>query len=306
MSEFLKRLDPEFKPMFEAQIPSLSDILKEDITQGRALFDQMMKMMVGMGEPFDGQTDDYMIAGLDGDPDLKIFEYQKRDMLFPDTVIVWLHGGGYLIGAADDFAAQGYCSLAPVISVDYRMAPEHRAPAAARDACAAILHAAERNPRKIVIAGPSAGAGLAACATLMNRDRGGPQIDFQLLLYPMLDDTHDTPSGHMDIPSATWTRDISMHAWSLYAEEGGASQYAAAARATDLSGLPPAYIMSGDLDLFLDEDIAYANRLRDAGVPVELAIYPGAPHGFNGFNPGAAVSQRANAAVRLALEHALK
>ena len=186
------------------------------------------------------------------------------------------------------------------------MAPEHRAPAAARDVCAVIERVAEnRKPRKIILAGPSAGGGLAASAALLNRDRGGPEVAFQLLIYPMIDNQHDTPSGHMDIPPSTWTRETSLHAWSLYAEEEGASPYAAASRATDLSGLPPAYIMCGDLDLFLDEDIAYANRLRSSGVPVELAIYPGAPHGFNGFAPQAAVSKRANASIRMALEHAL-
>jgi acetyl esterase/lipase len=246
------------------------------------------------------------MPGLDGDPEVSVIEYRARDLLFPDCVIVWLHGGGYVMGSADDLSAQGYSSLAPVVSVDYRMAPEDRAPSAARDVCAVIERlATNRHPRKIILAGPSAGGGLAASAALLNRDRGGPEIAFQLLIYPMLDDLHDTPSGHMDLPPSTWTRETSLHAWSLYAEENGASPYAAAARAADLAGLPPAYIMCGDLDLFLDEDIVYANRLRSSGVPVELAIYPGAPHGFNGFAPHAAVSKRANASIRMALEHAL-
>lgn len=287
--------------------PSMFDILQSDIGAGRAAFAAMMAEMTKDLPPFDGQKDEYHIPGLDDDPEVAVIEYRARDVLYPDCTIVWLHGGGYLIGSAEDLSAQNFSSLAPVVSVEYRMAPEYRAPAAARDACAVIERIAKnRDPRKIVIGGPSAGGGLAASAALLNRDRGGPELAFQLLIYPMLDNLHDTPSGHMEIPSSTWTREISMFAWSLYAEEAGASPYAAAARAEDLSGLPPAYIMSGDLDLFLDEDIDFANRLRSADVPVELAIYPGAPHGFNGFAPQAQVSQRANAAIRLALEHALK
>lgn len=283
------------------------DILQSDINAGRAVFAAMMTELAKDLRPYDGQRDEYHIPGLEDDPEVAVIEYRARDVLYPDCTIIWLHGGGYLIGSAEDLSAQSYSNLAPVISVDYRMAPEHRAPAAARDACAVIERIAKnRDPRKIIIAGASAGGGLAASAALLNRDRGGPELAFQLLIYPMLDNLHDTPSGHMDIPSSTWTREISMFAWSLYAEEGGASPYAAAARADDLSGLPPAYIMCGDLDLFLDEDIDFANRLRSADVPVELAIYPGAPHGFNGFAPGAQVSQRANAGIRMALEHALK
>lgn len=287
--------------------PSMFDILQSDIGAGRAAFAAMMAEMTKDLPPFDGQRDEYHIPGLDDDQEVAVIEYRARDVLYPDCTIIWLHGGGYLIGSAEDLSAQSFSSLAPVVSVDYRMAPEHRAPAAARDACAVIERIFNnRDPRKIVIGGPSAGGGLAASAALLNRDRGGPELAFQLLIYPMLDNLHDTPSGHMEIPSSTWTREISMFAWSLYAEEAGASPYAAAARAEDLSGLPPAFIMSGDLDLFLDEDIEYANRLRSADVPVELAIYPGAPHGFNGFVPQALVSQRANASIRLALEHALK
>ena len=306
MSDFLKRLDPAFRDMIVADGHYLYDILKTDVGAARAALDQMFALLAADLPDYDGQKDEYHIPGLEDDPDIAVIEYRARDPLYPDCVIIWLHGGGYVMGSADDLSAQGYSSLAPVISVDYRMAPERRAPAAARDVCAVIERVAEnRKPRKIILAGPSAGGGLAASAALLNRDRDGPEIAFQLLIYPMLDDRHDTPSGQSDIPPSTWNRETSLHAWSLYAEEEGASPYAAAARATDLSGLPPAYIMCGDLDLFLDEDIKYANRLRSSGVPVELAIYPGAPHGFNGFAPQAAVSKRANASIRMALEHAL-
>lgn len=306
MSKYLDRLDPEFHDIITADGPYIYDVLRADVPGARAALTTLFAQMAVDLPEFEGQKDEYHMPGLDDDPDVAVIEYRGRDVLYPDCAIIWLHGGGFLMGSADDFSAQGYSSLAPVVSVDYRMAPEYRAPAAARDVCAVIERLAEnRNPRKIILAGPSAGGGLAASAALMNRDRGGPEIAFQLLVYPMLDDQHDTPSGHADLPASTWNRETSLYAWSLYAEEDGASAYAAPARATDLTGLPPAYIMCGDLDLFLDEDIIYANRLRSSGVPVELVIYPGAPHGFNGFAPQAAVSKRANASIRMALEHAL-
>ncbi|MGB5485290.1 alpha/beta hydrolase fold domain-containing protein [Parasphingorhabdus sp.] len=306
MSDFLDRLDPAFHEMIGAKGPYISEILKTDVVAARAAATERFTQLAAALPEFEGEKDAYHMPGLAGEPEVSVIEYRGRDLLYPDCTIIWLHGGGYLMGSADDLSAQSYSSIAPVVSVDYRLAPEHRAPAAAYDVCAVIERVAKnRKPRKIILAGPSAGGGLAASAALLNRDRDGPEIAFQLLIYPMIDDKHDTPSGHMDIPPSSWTRETSLHAWSLYAEEGGASAYAAAARATDLAGLPPAYIMCGDLDLFLDEDIIYANRLRSSGVPVELAIYPGAPHGFNGFIPQAAVSKRANASIRMALEHAL-
>lgn len=306
MSDFLDRLDPAFHEMIGAKGPYISEILKTDVVAARAAATERFTQLAAALPEFEGEKDAYHMPGLAGEPEVSVIEYRGRDLLYPDCTIIWLHGGGYLMGSADDLSAQSYSSIAPVVSVDYRLAPEHRAPAAAYDVCAVIERVAKnRKLRKIILAGPSAGGGLAASAALLNRDRDGPEIAFQLLIYPMIDDKHDTPSGHMDIPPSSWTRETSLHAWSLYAEEGGASAYAAAARATDLAGLPPAYIMCGDLDLFLDEDIIYANRLRSSGVPVELAIYPGAPHGFNGFISQAAVSKRANASIRMALEHAL-
>ncbi|MGB5723799.1 MAG: alpha/beta hydrolase fold domain-containing protein [Parasphingorhabdus sp.] len=306
MSDFLDRLDPAFHEMIGAKGPYISEILKTDVVAARAAATERFTQLAAALPEFEGEKDAYHMPGLAGEPEVSVIEYRGRDLLYPDCTIIWLHGGGYLMGSADDLSAQSYSSIAPVVSVDYRLAPEHRAPAAAYDVCAVIERVAKnRKLRKIILAGPSAGGGLAASAALLNRDRDGPEIAFQLLIYPMIDDKHDTPSGHMDIPPSSWTRETSLHAWSLYAEEGGASAYAAAARATDLAGLPPAYIMCGDLDLFLDEDIIYANRLRSSGVPVELAIYPGAAHGFNGFISQAAVSKRANASIRMALEHAL-
>ena len=138
---------------------------------------------------------------------------------------------------------------------------------------------------RIAIGGGSAGGGLAAGLAMMARDRGEIELAFQLLIYPMIDDRNITPSSHTITDQRTWDREKNIFAWKAYlgdAEEGGnVSPYAAAARARDLSGLPPAYIAVGELDLFLDEDIEYAQRLLQAGVSTELHVYPGATHGFD-------------------------
>ena len=144
--------------------------------------------------------------------------------------------------------------------------------------------------------GDSAGGGLAAGVCLLARDRGGPPIAQQLLIYPMLDDHANTPDPQL-LPFLTWTYDDNVTGWAalLGASAGTdmAPPYAAPARATDLTGLPDTYIDVGDLDIFRDEDIAYARRLSDAGVSTELHLHPGCPHAFEILARGADVSQRA-------------
>ena len=135
---------------------------------------------------------------------------------------------------------------------------------------------------------------MAAGVALMSRDRGGPALAYQLLLYPMIDNLHDTPSGQFT-NHPVWNQRTSFNAWEMYLDGvpgKDASPYAAAARATDLSGLPPAYVCVGAMDLFRDEDIDYARRLIAADVPCELSVYPGLFHGGDSFMPQAAVSQR--------------
>ena len=207
----------------------------------------------------------------------------------PRPCLIWLHGGGYIMGRADDmwngplFAEQANCL---VISVDYRLAPEHPYPAGLHDAVAALdwahTNAKDLNidPNRIAVGGASAGAGLAAGLALYNRDLGNLPIAFQLLLYPMLDNLHDTASGQRpDHP--IWNRADSLSAWEMYLNgtpRSGAPCYAAPSRVTDLSDLPTAMISVGDVDLFLDENIQYAQALRSHGVTCELRQYPGMIH----------------------------
>jgi len=300
MSDFDKRADKEimaaFPPGMDDMFNAIGPETMGPIREAGAMQFEMLKSQM---PPFPGREEKIMIPGLNGAPDVAIYLYQQDDCIQPESVMIWLHGGGYVLGQAQDMASLRYTPMMTVISVEYRMAPEHRSPAAAEDVCATIdwvvANAEELgiDPSRIIVGGASAGGGLAASAALMNRDRGGPDLLYQLLIYPMIDDTHDTPSGNMDLPDIVWNRRISMLAWDMYAEEGGASPYAAAARADDLSGLPPAYIMVGDLDLFRDEDIAYASQLSATGIAVDLAVFPGGPHGFDMFTPDAALTKRA-------------
>jgi acetyl esterase/lipase len=144
--------------------------------------------------------------------------------------------------------------------------------------------------------GDSAGGGLAAGVCLLNRDRGGPAIAQQLLIYPMLDDRPRPPGPELR-PFLTWSYDDNVTGWSALLGDAAGTEdvapYAAPARATDLSGLPPTYIDVGDLDLFRREDMSYASRLADTGVPTELHVHPGCPHAFDQLAPSAVVSQRA-------------
>jgi acetyl esterase/lipase len=147
-----------------------------------------------------------------------------------------------------------------------------------------------------VVAGASSGGGVAAGLTLLVRDRGEHALAGQLLIYPMLDDREHAPDPQL-LPFLTWTYDDNVTGWAaLLGDRAGGddvSPYAAPARTTDLSGLPATYIDVGDLDVFRDEDIAYARRLSDAGVPTELHLHPGCPHAFEALARGADVSQRA-------------
>jgi len=187
-------------------------------------------------------------------------------------------------------------------SVEYRLAPEAKYPAAIEDCYAGLawMHAnadalgVDRGC--IGIGGESAGGGLAAALGLLARDRAELPVAFQLLIYPMIDDRQITESSQW--PDPIWPPNANTYGWSAYlgAQKGADDVpiYAAPARATDLAGLPPTLISVGAIDGFSDEDIDYAVRLRHAGVPVELHVYPGAPHGFDSFAPETATARRAN------------
>ncbi|CAN5326552.1 alpha/beta hydrolase [soil metagenome] len=230
---------------------------------------------------------------VDGDVSLRIFRPVGATGATP--ALLWMHGGGYIIGAPEQddrtnilFARELGITVA---AVRYRLAPEHPAPAAVDDAYAALLwlaeNAAERgiDPSRIAVGGASAGGGLAAALTLLAHDRGGVVPVFQLLLYPMLDDRTATRTDLDTRNVRVWLPKSNRYGWSSYLGvppgSDGVSPYAAPARRDDLTGLPPAWIGVGTLDLFYDEDLAFAKRLREAGVATELYEVKGAFHGFD-------------------------
>lgn len=254
------------------------------------------------------------VPGPDGAPDIALHIYRPQGAAGALPCIYHIHGGGYVGGAAKDLeflhrplAAQLGCVI---VSVDYRLAPETRFPGAIEDCYAGLAwtfaQAGELgiDPSRIGVMGESAGGGLAAALALMARDRGEHALAFQHLIYPMIDDRTCTRDPHPVAGEFIWHPTNNAFGWRalLGVEPGGegVSPYAAAARAENLAGLPPTYISTGALDLFIDEDIEYARRLIRAGVPTELHVYPGAFHGFE-LIPDAAVAQAALRDNRAAL-----
>lgn len=251
-------------------------------------------------------VEDHYAPGRDGAPDVLVRVYRPDGLPQPAPAVYNIHGGGMIGGsvpASDpDCIAYAKNLQALVASVEYRLAPEHPYPAPMEDCYAGLhwlwQHTGELgvDPDRIAIRGGSAGGGLAAGLALLARDRGEVRICFQNLIFPMLDDRNVTPSSYAITDGRVWNRDLNQLGWNAYlagaAGTDDVSPYAAPARATDLSGLPPAYISVGTLDLFLDEDVEYARGLWEAGVPVELHIYPGAFHGAHAFIPDAPLSRR--------------
>ncbi|MEU0196853.1 MULTISPECIES: alpha/beta hydrolase [unclassified Streptomyces] len=246
-----------------------------------------------------------------GDPDVPVRVYRPHRAR---GAVLWLHGGGFVMGDLDTehpWAARlAAASGAVVISVGYRLAPEHPFPAALDDAYTALTwavgHAADlgADPERIAVGGHSAGGGLAAALALRARDRQGPPIRFQLLNQPGLDDRQETWSQRNFTDTPWMNRAKVAASWRHYLGGAPATPYAAPARAADLAGLPPAYVATAELCPNRDEDIAYALRLLQSGVPVELHQWPGTFHGSQAIL-SADVSQRQIAELAAALRRAL-
>lgn len=246
-----------------------------------------------------------------GDPDIRVRIYRPRGA---HGAIVWMHGGGWVMGNLDTehpWAARlAAGSGAVVISVDYRLAPENPAPAALDDVYTVVTWASDNaadlgiDPTRIAVGGHSAGGGLAAGAALRARDEHGPSICFQLLSQPGLDDRLETWSAR-HLTDAPWmNRAKAQQLWSYYLGSGKATAYIAPGRADDLTGLPPAYIASAELCPARDENIEYALRLLRAGVSVELHQWAGTFHGSHAIL-SADISQRQIAEMCAALRRAV-
>lgn len=250
------------------------------------------------------------VPGPAGAPDVPLLICRPARASAPVAAIYHTHGGGMIMGDNRtsvprllDWAEE--LELA-VVSVDYRLAPETPHPGPVEDCYAGLAWTAEHagelgiDHSRIVIAGGSAGGGLAAAVTLMARDRSGPALAGQMLLCPMLDDRNDTPSARQMAGRGVWDHGSNLTGWTalLGAARGGpdVSPYAAPARASDLSGLPPAFIDVGSAETFRDEDVTYASRIWQAGGDAELHVWPGGFHGFTSMAPQAALSTEAVAA----------
>ena len=250
------------------------------------------------------------VPGLDGDPEVPLLVCTPAGASTSRPLLYYIHGGGFfcndhrtgldqLLETAEQFGAT-------LVSVGYRLAPEHPYPAQINDVYAGLLWAAEHadelgiDPERIVVLGISAGGGLSAALALTVRDKGGPRLLGQLLMCPMLDDRNDSASAVQMDGVDFWNRSFNGFGWSslLGDAQGGADvpQYAAPARATDLSGLPPAFLDVGSAECLRDEVLAYAGRLWQAGGVAELHVWPGGIHAFDREFPEARISKAAIAA----------
>ncbi len=248
--------------------------------------------------------------GRDGAPDVALLVYNPPSDKKCRGAILHIHGGGMVVGSAD-MSIMGCSAVAQandcvIVSVDYRLAPETTFPGPQEDCYAGLEWLIENaaqlgvDTSNIHVMGESAGGGLSAALAHMVRDRGEHRLAGQILIYPMIDHRVGGPDDPYDNPITgefIWTKGRNQFGWSClqgdYALNDARIGWFSPSRASDLAGLPPAYMMVGALDLFVDENLDYARRLIAAGVPCELHVYPGAIHGFNMFPP-AAVSQRAN------------
>ena len=281
-------LDPQVKKLLEqmarANIPSF-----EELTPKQAR-NQMLIGSKFSDRPQDVYaSEDRSVPGPGGTIPIRVYRPSGDDNL---PAVVFFHGGGWIMGSVETHDA--YCRALTnaagmvVVSVDYRLAPEHKFPAGAEDAFAATGWVVENgfelgiDPQRIALAGDSAGGNLAAAVTLMGRDRGTPQPTFQALIYPVTNHDFDTASYHENADGYHLTRSGMMWGWRHYLEkvEDGHSPYASPLRADDLQGLPPALVITAQFDPLRDEGEAYAEKLRAGGVPVTLRRYDGMIHGF--------------------------
>lgn len=301
----LHLVDPELLPMIEARRALV--LTDKTLPAVRAEFIQIRRLMASLTPPReDVVAREVLVPGPKGAPKVRVLVYQPKKPTGPMSGYLHIHGGGYVVGDAEIgmprnqlYAGDLNCT---VVSVDYRLSPEAAFPGPVEDCYAALkwLHAnadslgVDKN--RIAIGGESAGGGLAAGLALLTRDRGKIKLCHQQLIYPMIDD-RSALSKHPTTGEFIWDRKANHFGWSamLGHPPGKAkvSPYVAAARAKDVSGLPPMFISTGALDLFMEENVEYARRLMRAGVPVEMHVYPGAIHGFDGIPSSRLAKQHA-------------
>jgi acetyl esterase/lipase len=272
----------------------LQPLTADSLTQRRA---DLLKVRGALPQPDlpDITAGEIHVESAFGAKPIRVLTYRPVKSDNPLPTVLHIHGGGFVMGAPEMkdvenrlLAAEPGCAI---YSVDHRLAPEAPHPAPLEDIYSVFtwLHANALqlglDPARIGVKGESGGGGFAAGVALYARDQNGPKFAFQHLTYPMIDDrTAVRKDLHPHVGEFVWTQKNNYFGWrSLLGREPGdadVSPYAAAARAADVSGLPPTYISVGGLDLFLEENMTYADRLSRAGVPVEFHMYPRTYHGF--------------------------
>jgi len=282
-------VDPQIAPMLD--MPSL-DLTAEALPEIRA-----NPLFTGAEVPPPPFPVTEAYAPVQGGPDVRLVVIAPPSGTKDRGAVLHIHGGGMVVGTADRAVADKPLLAVEhdcvVVSVDYRLAPETPFPGPQEDNYAALLWLAANaaaidvDPARIVVMGESAGGGLAASLALMARDRGGPKPAGQVLIYPMLDWRTGGPEDryrNRHTGEFVWTREKNRFGWEAlrggYRPTDARKAWFSPALADDLASLPPAYLSTGALDLFLDEDLDYARRLIDCGVPTELHVYPGAIHAF--------------------------
>lgn len=295
----IKRVHPDLQGMLDVFPPMDFDHL-----------DDVREAMANSPTPpilNDIEVADQMIDGHDGNS-LRIRIYKQKDETNTLPALLWIHGGGYVMGVpeGDDGLCQRFVKEAGcvVVSVDYRLAPEHPYPTPLEDCYSALKWLADNSEmlnidkNRIGIAGASAGGGLTAALALLAKDRQGPSLIFQMPLYPMINDLNDSFSNKEITGNYVWNHSLNERGWSMYLgdlkDSGNIPYYAAPARATvtDLQGLPYTYTCVGQLDPFRDETLQYVTQLAEAGVDVEFHLYAGAYHGFESLNPHSDIANK--------------
>lgn len=310
-------LKPEARPIVDAASAAFPKLGTEvcDAAEARQLLAARPATEV---DPIPvGNVEEWYLPGSSGAPAVRVRVYWPDDTAVALPVVVFCHGGGWVICDLDSHdqlcRAMTIGTGAIVVSVDYRRAPEHRFPAAADDAYAVTEWVAANtrslggDPHRIAVAGDSAGGNLAVATALMARDHGGPRVAFQLLFYPMLDHTRSAKSYRDNAHGYFVTADHLRWYWQQYLGDAADDPhpYASPAMADDVSGLPPAYIVTAECDPLRDEGEAYGRRLRAAGVPAAVRRYDGMFHGFVSMADHLPDAAEAQAAAFSALRDAL-
>lgn len=310
MSTQRDRIDPASREPLEQLLtvfPGGFNAIPDIVARREAVRQLLAQMTADLPPNERVVSEDRTIPGPEGAPELTVRVYRPAAADPASAALpglFFIHGGGMVLGSIDgeDLVAAMLSEAvgAVVVSVEYRLAPEHPYPAAVEDCYAGLCWMADNADElgfdvdRLAVFGASAGGGLALATVMLARDRGGPEICFQMPIYPMIDDRNETASSHEITEVGIWDRDGNIEAWSWYLGGKPADALAAPARAddADLAGLPPTFIDVGEVDLFRDEDLAFAARLLQAGVPTELHVYPGAYHASETFAPEAELTQR--------------